>query len=392
MNEINNVYFERLTYHKILPATEKKSDKITSFFKQVFEAISTFFFRLVYALTTHRFETNASLANRLVSKMEPADGLTFAKVNQLFHHVVHDAFIDTCEEFIDSAEVQLETLEDPLERRLVLQTLHEAYIRAGRQEDSPLQEKVDVIPIPSGSTFIEAFLLAGKQNRYSEQLFLGFAGIFGADFPRPGLLIEMDGELHDLSDPDTPFPMNRVVSLLSHWVEKDPSLIEEQIQFPQYQQFMNFFKEEHESELEAVKRFYRERIPLKGDIKQKLEQMLNDAVPIDTFLQPEIEKAIAMKLIDFLILFTQTLAAEPSIRALQDPLSVQAGLGYTLNGNRRLISFVDDQLDHFTLTMEYLHRSPEEPDHYFETTVLDVPSLRTGEEYTITVGRNYRFP
>jgi hypothetical protein len=392
MNEINNVYFERLTYHKILPTSEKIADKFTSFFKQAFEAISTFFFRLVYALTTCRFETNASLANRLVARMEPADSVTFAKVNQLFHHVVHDALIDTCEEFIEGAEAQLEILEDPLERRMVLQTLHEAYIQAGRQEESPLQEKVDVIPIPSGSTFLEAFLLAGKQNKYSEQLYIGFAGIFGADFTRPGLLVEIEGEKHELCDPDTPFPMNRVVALLSHWVEQDASLIEEQIQLPQYQEFMNFFKEENESELEAVKRFYRERIPLKGDIQQKLEQMLEDAAPIDTLLQPEIEKAIAMKLIDFLILFTQTLAAEPSIRAIQDPLSVHAGLGYTLNGNKRLISFVDDQLDHFTLTMEYLHRSPGEPDHYFETTVLDVPSLRRGKEYTITVGRNYRFP
>lgn len=493
MEKINTNYYNRLTYHHFIPKSQRKWDKVTCTLKQTFEAISTFFFRVVYFIRYQRFETNVKLANRLISQIRnetewdkiPIIQSLFASIirnqkssvqkdlgikyqDKLFLlEAVED--VERAKELISAvldllpmmsvstaAELRSSLLEtvfniekrnnaaEPFgthfrtaeELQAVLEMVPETaplllyYFENSTDQESKgqikqkmheliLEDEVDLKdPCPfkileqdhlerrenkpiQASCFLEDFIRGSSNQPYTPEIFKNFASIFAVDFPRGGLKIHFDHSAHDLSDAGQPFPMDSVTEKLSRYVQNSPEVIQRianQMELPPYKEFARLFQNEDETFLNAVKRFYRENVILPSPSKEKLDRMLSEAVPKEELNAnaeafQAAEMAIGMKLLDFLFLFTQTLAAEPTIYSMQSaPFMTPDEMPLMVRGNERRIIFEGDALNQFTLEVDCFHSDPgKDKDTYCETTRIQIPSLRQRDSYEIVSGINYGF-
>jgi hypothetical protein len=381
MVKIDKKYIDRLTYHKIVPASDSKRDKISAVFKQAFEAVSTFFFRVVYLIRYQKFETNQKLSELRVDLVEDPERE------------------DLQQKFESTRAVILDTRILPLSSQQFL-TLLQGEEKAKSENnwyiltDSSLQENTLRIQIPKGSNFMEQFLNNKGEKQIDAEVFQTLGTAFNVDLPRRGLKFVLEGQEYDLSDFTVPFPTKRISEILSEWVEKDPNsraTIESQLQLSPYREFMDLFKLPDETALQAVKRYYDQKIAT-TNTREHISAMLADAQSTNQTA----EEAIAMKLIDIFCLLSQAMAAESVIHADgSNPLKKATG-DDSIHGMRardRRIAFLGPQLNQMVSEIDLVHTCPEirSGKIYREKTIMTVHSLRGGGEYTISTGNDYNF-
>lgn len=402
MQMIDSRYFERVTYHKIIPSSNKKRDRVTAVFNQALEAVATFFFRVVYLARRHTWETNKKLAIRLVTDIELRSREELLSIDKLFKKLI---LATECEELDSRYQVakkqRLNALDTPLSGQELLEGLENGDLRDQEFDpehypfvltDTILDENAVTIPIEAPLSYMELFTRGDELKRYDEDLFLEFAEQFRKDFPRTGLIVIVGDVEHDLSDMKSDFPMKLVSETLSEWVIKTPDSqeqIDQQLQQSPYREFMEFFKNDEESPIDAVMRFYRDVINGDQSMSPKLDRML-EVVEAMEFGQD----LVAMKLIDFFCLLSQTSSAKLfDISLKQGPLIQICGGEHFPQSLGRRIYFNGDRLDQLVLEVDFSHvdLSVGAKPLYRETTRMTVDSIREGGEYVISTGNDYRF-
>lgn len=402
MQMIDSRYFERVTYHKILPSSNKKLDKVTAVFKQALEAIATFFFRVVYLPCCHGWETNKKLAHRLVTGIELRSREELLCIDKLFKKLVLATELEELDSRYQVAKKRrLNELVINLSGQELLEGLENGDLQDQEYDpehypfvltDMHLNPNAVTIPIDVPLSYMELFTRGDELEEYDEALFIDFAEQFRKDFARTGLIVIIGDTEHDLSDMKADFPMRLVSETLSQWVLERPDsleLIDQQLQQSPYREFMEFFKNDDESALDAVIRFYRDVVNVDQTISPKLDHMLEDAIAADSA-----QDLLAMKLIDFFCLLSQTSSAKLfDISLKQGPLAEICEEPHFPQSLARRIHFMGDRLDRLVLEVDFSHVDPldrAEP-LYRETTTMTVNSIREGGEYVISTGNDYRF-